>query len=661
VADPKTDETSAPTPSPSAPGADPRPAASEEPGATAATGEGGREGPDTAKVRRTYTERRRTAQAAADAADRTADRLGNVRLALALVGLVLLLWPLASRTASPWWGLLPVAVAFFAVGVLQDRALERRRRHRAEVRYHAEGLARIDESWRDLGDTGEAAGNPWRHTLHYADDLDLFGRASLFQLLNRAHTQRGQDTLARWLCEPATVDEATARQRAAENLAENLDFRVALAAAAASEDATSLDDQAIRRWAEVDAPIPVEGLLRVLAWLHPVALFATYLVYQLGGPGQPLAIAVLAQLSTLFFTRKVVGSRLEVLSGPERALRRAARLVEAVETARLEAEWLREVQAPLQQGPASHQIRRLERLVNLLDARLNVIFALTIGPALMWDLNLVLRAERWRRTHGLRVTTWFEAVGRMEAAASMGGLAYERPEYAFPEFVSDEPGVFEAESLHHPLIDRHHVVANDLTLNGPGSVLLLSGSNMSGKSTLLRSVGLAVVLARAGGPVPARRLKLSPFELATSVRVVDSLAEGTSHFFAELKRLKHIVDEGRRLGPGLLYLLDEVLHGTNSRERYIGAVSVIRHLSQQGAVGIVTTHDLGLARVAEELPPHATRNCHFSDQVEGDDFSFDYRLREGPVRSTNALRLMRAVGIDLDFHAPEADEDETNR
>lgn len=612
--------------------------------------------PDPQGPRPEFQTRAREARQAGDRADRTVDRLGNLRLLLALGGLVLLLLPLATRDEKPWWGLVPLGVAFFAVGVLQDRALERRRRHRAAERYLNDALARLDETWRDLEATGEDAGQPWMGTLHPADDLDLFGKASLFQLLNRAHTQRGQKTLARWLCEPALEPELRARQVAVRELAENLDFRVDLAASAAAEDAAVLDDRSIRSWAEMDKPIPNRALLSVLAWLHPLVLLVTYVIYVAGGPGQPFGYAVLAQLLTLFLTRKVVGARLEVLSGPERALRRAARLVETVERAEFRSGWLDQARASLRQGPASAEIRRLERLVNLLDARLNVIFALSIGPALMWDLNMVLRAERWRQTYGPKVSEWFEAVGKVEAAASMGALAYERPDYGYAELAAQDAAVFEAKGLQHPLIDRNRVVANDLTLGGPGSVLLLSGSNMSGKSTLLRSVGLAVVLGRAGGPVPAEKLRMSPFDLATSVRIVDSLAQGTSHFFAELKRLKHIVDEGARHGPKLLYLLDEVLHGTNSRERYIGAVSVIRWLSEQGAVGIVTTHDLSLAKVAEDLPDGRTRNCHFSDQVDGDDFTFDYTLRDGPVRSTNALRLMRVVGIDLDFRAPELEE-----
>jgi DNA mismatch repair ATPase MutS len=214
-------------------------------------------------------------------------------------------------------------------------------------------------------------------------------------------------------------------------------------------------------------------------------------------------------------------------------------------------------------------------------------------------------------------------------------------------------GRFSAVKLTHPLIDRSKAVGNDLTLGGPGSVLLLSGSNMSGKSTLLRSVGLAVVLAEAGGPVLAERLELSRFSLWTSVRVADSLAEGASHFYAELVRIKEVVDAARKEPRRILYLLDEMLHGTNSKERYVGAVLVIRWLSSQTSVGIVTTHDLALAAVSAELPAGTVTQRHFGDEVVGDQIRFDYHLREGPIQSTNALRLMRAVGIDIELSAPD--------
>lgn len=580
-------------------------------------------------------------------AERSSDRLGNVRLVLAVVGVGLVVAPVVVRSPAPWWGLIPLFLAFVILGKAQDRVLERRRRHAAEERYYAEGLIRLDDRFHELADGGEDVGAPWRGGLHYADDLDLFGPASLFQLVSRAQTLQGRRALARDLAEPPDVEGSAARRQAVESLTPELDDRVRLSAAVADEKAARLDESPLLDWAEDPAEIPARGLLKVLAGLQPVLLLATYGLYEVTGEGRPLAVAVLLHLATLFFTRRIVGERIAVLSGPERMLMRYGRLLEVVESDRSDASWLAEAREALQTpDSASAAIRRLVSLINLLDARLNVVFALTVGPVLMWDLNLVLRTEAWRVRNGARVRAWFEAVARYEVAASWASLQYERPDYVVPELVEAD-GVFAADGLAHPLLPRSKVVANDVSLGGPGSVLLLSGSNMSGKSTLIRSVGLSVVMARAGGPVAASSARVSAFEVVTSVRVVDSLAEGTSHFYAELKRLKHVVDRASVVGARLLYLLDEVLHGTNSRERYIGAVSVIRFLSETGATGIVTTHDLALARLEREVAEGRMRQAHLSDRVDSERIEFSYALSPGPIQSTNALRLMRAIGIDV--------------
>lgn len=577
------------------------------------------------------------------------ERLGNLRLVLVLLGLGLLLLPLFVRQGAPWWGLLPVALAFAFLGRALDRAQREERALAGAVRYYQDGLARLEERWRELPADGAAFGVPFRGGHHPADDLDLFGPNSLFQLLDRTVTAEGARTLARWLTEPAEVEELRARQAAAVELAQALDVSESLASAAAGDDHRAVEDQALLAWAEGGPPLPQPGLLQLLGVVLPSLFLAAFGWWAFTAQRGPMIWTGLLLIATVVATRKVIGARAQVLSGPERALSRYAKLIETVEALPLSSPRLKAVQDKLwvQGEPAAARIQRLRRLVEYLEWRLNAFFGLSLSPALLWELNLVLRTERWRQETGPALRGWFLAIGELEALASFGALLRERPDYSLPTFV-EGPASFKAQGLSHPLIDRRKVVANDLRLDGPGSVLLLSGSNMSGKSTLLRSVGLAVVMARAGAPVAARQLELTPLLLMTSVRIVDSLAAGTSHFYAELLRLKAIVDRAKE-GRPLLYLLDEVLHGTNSRERYLGAVAVIRWLASTGAMGIVTTHDLSLAKVKERLPPEKARNQHFSDEVQGDRIHFDYQLRDGPIQSTNALRLMRAVGIDLDY------------
>lgn len=592
-------------------------------------------------------ERLRVRQAELRVAERDADRLGNLRLVMVAAATILIFLPLYSRDAWPWWSLIPLGLGFVVLGVRQDRAFDRRRRLAAAVRFYSDGVARFEEAWRALPERGA---DLVEGRAGYAQDLDLYGEASLFQLLSRAATAPGRRTLARWLDGGASLEAIHARQVAAGALADAIDYREALVTASAGEDHRPAEDEALIEWAERAPPLPAPGLLAALGVVVPLTSLAALVFYLVTDEGWPLVGALAVHAAVAIGTRKLVEARAQVLAGPERVLMRYARLIAAVETSPPPAPLIADILQRLQTDgqPAAKQIARLQSLVNLLDARLNMFFALSVGPATLWELNVVLRTERWRARTGQRLRGWFDALGDIEALACFGALAHERPDYSFPEVFDGAP-TFDAQGLSHPLIDRRKVVANDLELGGPGSVLLLSGSNMSGKSTLLRSVGLAVVLAEAGGPAPAKRLRVSRMRLATSVRIVDSLAHGTSHFYAELARLKHIVDEAQVSEPPLLYLLDEMLHGTNSRERYIGAVSVIRWLSTTGAMGIVTTHDLALAKVAHTLPPGRASNRHFSDEVRQDQILFDYTLRDGPVQSTNALRLMKAIGIDVEL------------
>jgi DNA mismatch repair ATPase MutS len=317
---------------------------------------------------------------------------------------------------------------------------------------------------------------------------------------------------------------------------------------------------------------------------------------------------------------------------------------------------VREIQQTLLGARAAS--RSLARIVSFVDARRNEVFRFILGPMLGWDLNCALSLEAWRAKNGPRLRRDLDALARLEALVALGTRAFERPGDAWPEVVEDdETMIFRAEKLGHPLIPAAKVVRNDVVVGGDhAQVLLVTGSNMSGKSTLLRAVGANVVLALAGAPVRAASMRCSPFAVHTSMRVRDSLSEGVSHFFAELQRLKQVVDaaDGATRTEGarpVLFLLDEILHGTNSRERHLGARAIVRHLASSKACGAVSTHDLALAALEKEIEGKVT-NVHFREQVARDatgkeTMTFDYRLLPGVVTSSNALRLMRIVGIDV--------------
>jgi DNA mismatch repair ATPase MutS len=322
-------------------------------------------------------------------------------------------------------------------------------------------------------------------------------------------------------------------------------------------------------------------------------------------------------------------------------------MIAVVEREPFEAPMLAKLKARLSEGgrTASAEIAALERVVGWVDARRNEVFRLLLGPLVMWDVHCAAALVRWRSRAGGHVRGWLDALGELEALASLAGFAFEHPAFTWPE-LSAEP-VLEATGLGHPLVADDKRVGNDVTLSGAGRALVVTGSNMSGKSTLLRALGINVVLAAAGAPVCARAARFGPARVATSMRIEDSLEQGVSHFYAELRRLKRVIDLARAPGHGpVLFLLDEILHGTNSRERVLGACAVVRELLAKGALGAVSTHDLGITALGEELGGKV-QNVHFEEQVAGEQMSFDYVLRPGIVQSSNALRLMRAVGIDV--------------
>ncbi len=291
----------------------------------------------------------------------------------------------------------------------------------------------------------------------------------------------------------------------------------------------------------------------------------------------------------------------------------------------------------------SQQIARLNRLIDLLDARRNMMFA-PFAVLLLWPLQLSFAIERWRQNSGPAVARWLAAVGELEALGALASYSYEHPANPFPELVAEGPG-FEGEGLGHPLIPESQSVRTDINFGDELRVLIVSGSNMSGKSTLLRTLGTNTVLALAGAPVCARRLRLSPLQVGASIRIQDSLQAGASRFYAEITRLRQIVELTEGSLP-VLFLLDEILHGTNSHDRRIGAEGVVRGLVERGAIGLVTTHDLALAHIAEVLSPRAA-NVHFEDHLENGKMTFDYLLRPGIIQRSNALELMRSVGLEV--------------
>jgi hypothetical protein len=361
---------------------------------------------------------------------------------------------------------------------------------------------------------------------------------------------------------------------------------------------------------------------------------------------RPFLVVVLAELMFGFATRGPMQQIVSAVSAPAHELRLIASLLERLEREPFTSSALAALRDRLQAGgrKATWQIRRLERMTQRLDWARNDFIKLALAP-LLWVPQFSMAIENWRIQCGPRVGDWVAAIGEFEALSSLACFAYERPATTFPELLAEPEPLLEAAGLTHPLIAPDEAVANDVSLGRATRLWIVSGSNMSGKSTLLRAVGLNVVLAWAGGPVTAARLRLSRLHIGASLRVNDSLTDHKSRFYAEISRLKDVVDLARS-GQPALFLLDELLSGTNSHDRRIGAEALLRGLVNSGAIGLATTHDLALAEIVDSFGGRAI-NVHFEDYLEGGEIHFDYRLRSGVVARGNALELMRAVGLDV--------------
>jgi hypothetical protein len=594
---------------------------------------------DTTPPHAEYT--RRQGERAALATELAArDRLlSNLRLAVFGFGAALAIAIFFGRWIGVGW-LAPPVVVFVALLLVHERVARRRDRADRAVAFYERGLARLEHRFAGSGEPGERFRDP-HHP--YSEDLDLFGPGSLYERLCTARTRAGEDVLAGWLLGPAAPEEVRLRQEAVRELASALDLREDLALL--GEDVRAgLHPEALRKWGEAPPRLRSKLIAPAAALLSAVAVGALGLWIFTGAGPVPFGLAVIAELVFASTLRKPVGQVVDAVEAPARDLDLLSELLERLEAERPTSPRLVALRASLdtEGAPASKRIGQLRRRVELLESRRNQLFA-PIAALLLWKTQLALALERWRGHCGPALGRWVDAVAELEALAALAGFAYEQPDATWPELTEGEPAL-EATQIGHPLIPPEQRVCNDVALGAEPALFIVSGSNMSGKSTLMRSVGVGLVMAQAGAPVCAERLRLTPLQVGASIRIQDSLQEGTSRFYAEIQRLRQIMDlAGAR---PTLFLLDEILHGTNSHDRGIGAEAVVRSLLARGARGFVTTHDLALARVAEELAPTA-RNVHFEDRVVDGRIEFDYHLREGVVTRSNALELMRAVGLEV--------------
>ena len=584
-----------------------------------------------------YSQRLQQREARLAELTRSDARIGGVRLAIG-ASFLIMLWLCFGRYGWPLPSLLLPPAAFVVTLLWHARIRSRRTQAERCVAFYREGLERIHGAWDGRGAAGERFDAP--HHI-YCDDLDLFGAGGLYQLLCAARTPMGEDTLARWLLAPASLADIVERQTAVADLRGRLDFREDLATRGESLR-IDLSAAALIEWSSAPAVLE-RAWIRFTAPLLPCLAIAMVVVWAVWGLVSPLLLVLLIELAVTYLLRARIIDALAAVEGAYAGLKNLSQLLERIEAERFDAAPLRRLVDELSSHAmsASSTLAKLATVANFVEARRNPLLA-PLLLMLMYPLLTALAAARWRRAHGHAVHAWLTVLGRFEALLSLARFSYEHPDYPFAQFVEGAAS-FEAEQLGHPLIAATKRVCNDVSIVAPVRVWLVSGSNMSGKSTLLRSVGINTVLAMAGAPVCARRMRLTPLQVGASIRVNDSLHEGSSRFYAEITRLRQLFDPCEL---PLLFLMDELLQGTNSVDRRIGAQGVIRALLERGAIGLVSTHDLALSDIVDAAQGSLV-NVHFQDEIRDGKLYFDFKLQPGVVTKSNGIELMRSIGLDV--------------
>jgi len=559
------------------------------------------------------------------------------------IWLVYYQWPLTA-----WWQLLPSIALFAAFLRLVVWSV-----NVSQQIKHTEQLIAINEDELNI-----AGGNfvhrydgsnhsPANHA--YAHDLDLFGRASLYQYLQRTESDGGQIELASWLLQPAALEEIKLRQKAVKEISPAIAWRQQLQAIGKMNPVTARTAERLQQWIDTPANEFSSAAWLWLRWVGPVisiSLFTAYMVDVL-----PLAwfnlYLVVFFLITGYISKKATPAW-HGLSKMADEINTLSQLLLCIEKMPVgESEWLQQQQLKLKDATgkkSSATVALLNGILKRFDYRLNPLVFVPLNILLFWDLQQMLSFEAWKKQHAAAAEHWLYVLGNVEAMSSLATLSFNHSEFCFPQF-DDLYGSFETSALGHPLIPAGKRIVSDFSTNGNAQVSIITGSNMAGKSTFLRSVGLAMVMGHAGAPVCATSARFSHMQVMSSMRIADNLEESTSTFYAELKKLKSIIDAVNANQPVLL-LLDEILRGTNSGDRHTGSTALIQQLIRHKAVGLIATHDLALANLSKEYQEHI-HNYHFDVQVAGEELYFDYQLKQGVCQSLNASILMKKIGIEM--------------
>lgn len=475
----------------------------------------------------------------------------------------------------------------------------------------------------------------------FAGDLDVFGPSSLFQHINRTGTLLGRKALAEALLRPSTnAGQIHVMQDAVKELAPQLDLRQLYTAQATLAQEKPDDVSSLQAWFSMPLHFVGKGWLRVSRILLPLLTLAAIVFYAVTGSFVPLSVMLLVNGTLLGASVKKVNEMYVHLGNKERVLHKFANLLQQVREAPWQSSLLSQYKTTA--GEADIALRQLARTGNLLDQRLNILVGILLNLLFLYDIQCAFSLEGWKEKYKNRMPAWLDVIAQLETLNCFATFAYNHPQYIYPH-VEEQPVAIKGTAVGHPLIPAGECVTNDVHIGEQSQFLIITGSNMSGKSTFLRSVGINMLLSMQGAPVCAASFYCSPTRIMTSMRIKDSIARHTSYFQAELLRLQHII-RALKTGEQVFIILDEILKGTNSEDKLTGSLRLIQHFLTYNCLGMIATHDLELGTLEQKYPDRI-RNFCFESSLENGDLHFDYLMREGIARNKNATFLMQQMEI----------------
>ena len=537
-----------------------------------------------------------------------------------------------------------LAIGLFSLGWLisfQNGIIKKKEYFQHLIHINELELKSLDGNYYSFPD-----GNQYIDKSHpYSYDLDIFGRASLFQFLNRTISQPAADMLARWLKFPAAYSEVILRQEAISELKEMPEWRQNLMVLGYQYKDTANNPDSVLNWINSPNLFSGKNFLRVfLVFLSVLSLLGIGLVFY-GMSMSILLMIIGVNMAVNYKYFKTVNNLHQQVSKSYEMLQSYGEALKLIENQSFKSEKMLIILAKLQgAGFASELIKKLSALVNRFDMRLNLMLSFPMNIFFFWDIHLCYALEKWKKNNVTNISSWFSSMAEVEVLSSIANISFNNPTWVMP-IVKVEYFQLKAKAFGHPLIPRERRVNNDFEIDDSGKIVLVTGSNMSGKSTFQRTCGVNMILAFAGAPVCAESFEVSLVNILTSMRISDSLEDNTSSFYAELKRLAMIIRESES-NSHVFLLLDEILRGTNSNDRHIGSAALIKQLIQQNTSGIVATHDLSLSEIEKELPDKID-NYNFDVKIKGEELYFDYKLNKGICKSLNASILMKKMGIKV--------------